>query len=286
MMIGFVDDTEMYVPSNERNLNVYLLGGYFLDLEDLESLQQQLVEIKLAHGLRAHHPVKWNLRDDRMKKFYYDNGDEHSYSNLLQNADSLRKSMLRVINQLNATIITCGVCRYSGEIRASECYQWAFENMLQRFGLLVTSRKSRSLRMLNELVADWPRGDVGKGMCATYASAYYEGMTLMSGQPYYSGPLCTRHFADSLRHCSMLHSSSLQLADLVTGCMKDFLYWCYTSEKYGRIQSFMPLLVNGLRRSRNGMIDGYGICMSGGQRLNFDSKISEFLLQTRLLEVA
>jgi hypothetical protein len=74
MLIGFVDDTEIQVTSDSTQPDIYAFGGYFIELGSLESFQCRIAEVKVQYGLQAMHPLKWNLRDPKLRRYYEDRG--------------------------------------------------------------------------------------------------------------------------------------------------------------------------------------------------------------------
>ena len=282
MFIGFLDNTEIYVGDNraDNRPDIYVFGGYFVEHKRIEELQGRIAEIKTEYGLEAHYPVKWNLRDNTLKDFYQKQGLDDIYEHLMDSSDSIRRSMLKLISGFDAVVMACGLYRLYKDTEQRDCYRWAFENLLQRIGLMAQSRDTKRYPNASlMIVVDWPQTEVSKCLFDIYYSGYHMGKAVDSGQSYYSGPLSSHRFADFLCHSSTLHSGPLQLADLVAGCIKDFLSWCYTGEGKQRAQRFFKLLAWNIYRGPNGKITGYGLKVSqrGFAPLDLDAKIEELL---------
>jgi len=283
VLIGFFDDTEVNV-NGKIGSNIYVFGGYFVMHHQLDQLQKRISKIKGDYGLKGNYPVKWNLRDGRLKRFYEDRGLKEAYKNLLGVSDEIRRSLLQLLKEFHAIVMACGLYRQIETTKHVNCYRWAFENLLQRIGLMAQSRDTKSNSDSSLLiVVDWPQEGVSKSLFDIYMSGYHDGIAVDSSQPYFSGPLSLYRFADSVYHSSTLHCSPLQLADLVAGIIKDFIRWCKKGNHSDRVKYFFPIIGSSFYCSDKGVVNGYGLKVSG-ITIDLDAKIKK-LLQTDGSEV-
>jgi len=273
MLVGFVDDTEIQITDDSNQPDIYVFGGFFVEQARLHDLLERIANVKAEHGLRSWHPVKWNLKD--LKRHYKKQGELETYDRLMKVSDQIRRAMLKLVSEFEMVAMACGLYRLSDTTKNVDCYRWAFENLLQRVGLMARDRGTREWADASVMiVADWPQKGVGKNLFDIYAAGYHHGRAVDSGQDYYSGCLRNLRFADSLFHSSTLHCAPLQLADIVAGSIKDFLAWCYKGTNRGRVKLFFPLIAGNLHRSADGQITGYGLKVSGLE-IDLDAKIRE-----------
>jgi len=270
MLIGFIDDTEIKTSLEGGQPDIYVFGGFFLERARSRDLQQRIAEVKDAYGLKPWHPVKWNLKD--LKKHYRKHNEAEIYERVMEASDDIRSAMLNLLPEFEAVVMACGLYRLSDSTENVDCYRWAFENLLQRVGLMARDRGTQGVT----IVADWPQGGVGKHLFDIYSAGYYHGKAVDSGQDYFSGPLYKLGFPDALFHSSSLHCTPLQLADIADGCIKDFLAWAYAGKNQGRVVSFFPCIVDSLYRDTQGKITGRGLKVSGYE-IDLDAKIQDLL---------
>jgi hypothetical protein len=279
MLIGFSDDTELYSIGKHQTPDIFVYGGYFIPHENLDSFQKKIAEVKFSNSLLWHAPVKWNLRDRSLVKFYKQTNflSENSYDHLLANADKIRLELLLLLVEFDAKIIVSA--RYDQNIKKlpqSELFGWAFENFNQRAGLMAQAMNTSSHTSSNViLVSDWPRQGVDKTLMDTYIGGYHYGTGINTGQSYFSGALKELRFSDSLFHGSTLHSGPLQIADLVVGVSREFLNWALKGYKAKIAQQFfLPIVSQFYCNPQNNEINGYGFKLAKN-RIHLDHKIKE-----------
>lgn len=276
MFIGFIDDTELQITTKSNQPDIYVFGGFFIDQVRMPELQQRIAAIKAKYGLQPWHPIKWNLKD--LKKYYSD--AEAIYSRLMEASDTIRKEALGVLAEFEAIVLACGMTRFADTTPNVDCYRWAFENLLQRIGLMANGRRAGKRGKTNIMVVvDWPQGGIDKSLFDIYAAGYHHGRAVDSGQDYFSGQLCSLNFADSLFYSSTVHCGPLQLADITVGCIKDFLSWCYKKQNRDRVRdrvaAFFPLIVDSLHRGTDGRVTGCGLKVT--DKVDLDAKIHELM---------
>ncbi|MCR4433938.1 MAG: DUF3800 domain-containing protein [Caldiserica bacterium] len=283
MFIGFFDDTEV-LASGKIEPDVYVFGGYFILQSQLEKFQRRIFQIKEEYGLKGHFPIKWNWKASELKCFYEEQRLLENYNKLFKIGNQIRRPLLQLLKEFHAIVMACGLYRQAQTTKHVDCYRWAFENLLQRIGMMAKSHNIGSSSENNFIiVVDWPQGGVNKRLFDIYMSGYHEGKAMDSNQAYFSGPLSTYHFVDSLFHSSTIHCSSLQVADLVAGVLKDFIRWCIKDDHAQRVREYFSILSSCFYSSDKGVINGYGLKISG-INIDLDGKILE-LLKTEESEV-
>lgn len=288
MLIGFLDDTEIVVDPDDPQPDIFVFGGYFIRQELLHAFQQRICETKFSHGFIWHAPVKWNLRDTSLREFYKterllnpENPDE-----LLTKSFAIRRDLLSLLKEFDAQIFISA--RYDisrKEANRSQYYQWAFENLLQRVGLMAKLKNTKECQSSSvSLVVDWPQSGIDKRLFDVYMGGYYFGRGFDSHQNYFSGDLRQYQFADSIYHASTLHSGPLQIADLVVGCCRDFLSWAYKGTNLHKIAGLFDLLMHNFYVDENGRLDGCGFKIAKGTPLDIEAKINAYCDAIHLLQ--
>lgn len=289
MLIGFLDDTEIKVDPEDTAPDIFAFGGYFIRLDQLEDFQRRIRGIKSRHELLPHAPVKWNMRDSSLIQFYNRERwlNENEPKHLLEISDAIRRDLLSLLCEFDARILISA--RYDSHWREAthgEYFSWAFENLLQRVGLmcqrLETAQNGNASAMI---VVDWPQGGVDKSLFDIYMGGYYYGHGFATRQKYFSGNLSQYRFLDSLTHGSTLHSGPLQIADLVVGCCRDFLTWAYKGTKPNKIRGMFDLLIDQFDRNERGEVNDCGFKVAKDNRIDIQKKINEYLDWARLAEM-
>ena len=288
MLVGFLDDTEIVVDPEDTAPDVFVFGGYFIRQDQLHDLQRRVIEVKAAYDLPGHAPVKWNLRDTSLINFYVPKNllDPNMAAHLLKISFEVRHDLLALLHEFDARILISG--RYDVSWREpthSEYYQWAFENLLQRVGLMASSMGTIKCDTSSTmLIVDWPQRGVDKSLFDIYMGGFHYGNGISSKQNYYSGPLSQFRFIDSIAHGSTLHSGPLQVSDLIVGCCRDFLSWAFKGTRVQKIEGLFELLVDQFYRDDSGRLGGCGFKVAKANQLDVEAKIAEYLHLTRKLD--
>lgn len=280
-LIGFLDDTEIVVDTADAKPDIFAFGGYFIRGDKLDELQRRIQQVKEAYGLPGYAPVKWNLRDKTLQNFYQEVNrlEPTLVDDLLRVSDSIRQDLLALLAELDAKVLISA--RYdvaNRQATSNDYYTWAFENLLQRIGLMVKDmHKAGNQANRTTLVVDWPQGGIGKQLFDIHYGGYHFGKGLVTKQDYFSGPLKELRFAESLTHGSTLHLGPLQLADLVTGCCRDFLSWAHKGTNLQRIRGSFDVLISQFYRNRAGRLNNCGFKVARADSLDIEMKIAEYL---------
>lgn len=280
MFIGFFDDTELVVDDEDSHPDIFAFGGYFIEQSRLSEFQRRICIIKENYRLLDNAPIKWNIRDDTLCKFYnHDNGlSPDLYATLVASASAMRRDLLALLAEFDATVMVSARYDKSKNSEKLATYSiWAFENLLQRMGMMAQFFEPQGHFPGLMVVADWPSAALEKGMFNVYLGGYHYGHGFSTHQSYYSGSLNRYGFADCLFHASTLHSGPLQIADLVAGCCKDFLYWAWKGERRQRIDGLFDLLIDRFYRNPQGVIHNAGFILTKAYRFDVDAKIDEYL---------
>lgn len=280
MLIGFFDDTDLLVDDEDKKPDIFVYGGYFIDQARLAEFQARIVQIKESYGLIWHAPVKWNMRDTALRQFYDEDHwlGQYVFDLAWSNSVPIRRDLLALLGEFDATVMVSARYDKSKNPEELATYStWAFENLLQRMGMMAQSRYPNKDYPGFQIVADWPSGALEKRMFDIYLGGYHFGHGITTGQSYFSGPLKQYGFADSLLHASTLHSGPLQVADMVVGCCRDFIHWAWKGERRQRIDGLFDLLISHFYCDPQGMVHNYGFKLAKAYQFVVDAKIKEYL---------
>jgi len=276
MLFGFVDDTEFPATASGNKPDVFVFGGFFLTADRLGDLLIAISERKARHGLAPEDPVKWNLKDARLRRVYRERGKEDLLKRTIQASDRIRADLAQLAQEFDVTVMACALERLYEHVDQRDCYRWAMENFLQRVGLMLEGRSEELAGPSLVLVVDWPQRKSDKGLFDIYAAGYHHGKAEDSDQLYFSGPLRDLGTLDCLVFGSTFHSAPLQLADIVVGITRDFLLWCYKGTNEKRVRKFFPFIGNLFHRDGSGRIGGRGLHVSPRPvGFDIDQKIQE-----------
>lgn len=243
MLLFFGDDNTCSSgdPKRERD-DIFLFGGYYFHEDAVRRFEIAIGEVKARYGLAENLPVKWNLKDDRIVKFYAERKADRTLAAALERADGLRVDLLNLLATFDARVIVCAIVEYDrkDERKNVDYHRWALTDLLQRLGLTVHRKATRA--EFNAIVTlDMPGTDANRAYFDLFELAYHNGVS-PDGYKYVSGPLRDRGFFPSVQCTSTLHNPFLQIADIILGSTADFVEWCFTGKDFERVAVFFPLV--------------------------------------------
>jgi len=193
--------------------------------------------VKGHYGLDLRHPVKYNMKDGRLDKYYEARGESPLLVTARASADAMRTDLLALLPQHNARTFICAMGSLGFKTR-KEYYQWATTNLLQRLGYLTTVNPSHQIVPPELLVClDWPDANIEKNYFHIYHEPWHTGVSV-EGHSFTCGPLRHRKAFPDVVVGSTIHNSFLQLADLVAGAAASFVTWAVTGNKWQTARMF------------------------------------------------
>lgn len=249
-MFFFIDNSEFKRNIFGTNFDYFVMGGFLCSSEDAKTLEKEIKEIKNKFGLSEEMPIKWNIRDLEKE---YKRLNQLKFNELLKKSDEIRLLLINSISKTDSEIIMSATRAYNREWRKDACH-WAFENILQRLGLILQVQDNhQNIYPKISVYMDWPDSN-DKSFFDTYSNAYY------NKEPrFLSGPLKDLGINVNLGVGSTIHSPHLQIADICVGITKDFIKWCYEGKNTHRVQKFFLPLLPKFRKNKDGKILGYGL---------------------------
>lgn len=232
----YFDDSQFSFMDKLRPREVYLIGGFSVGFEQEHELEQKITEVKQEFGLERRHPVKWNLQD--LRKYYSERHEEALFDKLMKVPDDIRSSLLSTLSSdnLKTAVFASAIVRLKTKSKPSLFYQRCLTNLLQRL-----AKNTCSAELSHSVFLDFFKED-STAIAACYSEGFHFGKD-PEGNNYHTGPLSGKCFSQCLYFGKTIFNQFLQLADLVTGCSKDFIECCLKKKDFGRVSKFFPLIM-------------------------------------------
>lgn len=251
-MIFFGDDTEFISKVTVRKVqDVFCIGGFGIsNISSIKKVEELIESVKTAYKIPFDLPLKWNMKDTKVKQLYQKIGHGILWKQIVDDFDYIRKEVLQELPSLGVRVMISSI-RNVGQQTKNQLYEWGFTALLQRFALASKGEP------INFVVLDWEsaKRDI---YCEIYQSGYYKGMG-RGGESYISGPLRSIPAIPYLSFSVTVFNPILQLADFIVGCTADFLEWCFTNKNKKVVESFFPYIKQCLDRSYSGQILRWGL---------------------------
>ena len=260
----FLDDA--YVETGQSVAFGY--GGFFVDINKLNEIKNNIEKVKLEHNIDPWIPVKWNFSDD-LKKFFmkYSGKGDQGWKQIKEKSKEIRLDLLKNCREIS---IIFSVFAAQKGYEKNELKNWMIENLFQRIGLNMQATS------LNIIVCDFEheKSKAKQILEKEYFNAYYK------AENYLSGPLQGRGAFPSLTYSSTYYNPFLQLADIIVGCMRELVKgWLSGNNKQSgqlklAIECFQHLKDSFVKKPTTGEIFRFGII---SRPKDFESYLKELL---------
>ncbi len=232
----YLDDTSFSFLWNLSSTEMYMICGYVIPVQKEKELERDIVAVKAKYKITSQHPVKWNLKG--LKEFYKNRDESGKLNYLIKNADELRMELLSVLTkkEYGVVLYSSSIIRLLNKYKPTTSYQRCFVNLLQR-----VAQNLEGVENPHGLFIDFIKED-SDTIADCYAKGVNEGVDL-EGNRHYCGPFIKKGMSQNLYYGKTNHNQFLQLADMVTGCVRDFLEYCFADQGFERVIKFFPKLV-------------------------------------------
>jgi hypothetical protein len=269
----FVDDIQFpsivaggAIPTDK----VFGFAGYVIEADGLDRLMAALSKAKSDEGLRQVDPVKHSV-DQRTGKVYLRNYGRRDASSKFDTAKlrafDISRVTLKALPSCGGRVLASVCWPFSRSAARPDLTQWAFENLLQRFGWMIQGEGRASSSVV--IVVDRPESDP---MYESFVDGVYHGRTT-GGTDYHSGPLGGLGVVPTLMFSSTPHSPPLQVADYVARACRDFISWCHDGRKP---PALFVSIVPSLHHNPSG-VDRVGFVITPDPGFTVDEKIAALL---------
>ena len=236
---GHLNFEETYRDRTKKR-NLYFISGYSIYYKDLRKFNEKISLIKKRFGLEPEDPIKWNLRDDRIKQFYNKRGKISKYKHLLSKADDIRTELLNLfcdVRYNTALYLSAIVEKKKGEKKVFD--QRCFTNLLQRI-----SMHCDPTEFFHFVFLDFYKEDT-TDMAESYSLGYHHGRDTENNK-YRAGSLSKKGFCEAVYFGKTIYNQLLQMADLVAGCSRDYLEFCLTDgvKVFKDVLRFFPIIMD------------------------------------------
>jgi len=219
-MRWYADNSELNGIKEAEISDIHIMGGIIVSPKSEKLLRKVVEDTKGKYGYHRA-PVKWNFRD--LQSVYKKHDQDHLYTQLIKSSKKWRRDIFEAVSDYDFHIILSVIEGYSPKKAVltdikEDLTGYVFSNGLMRYAMLVKSMKPARA----EVILDWPDGKDPTPFNKEYRWAYMKGRS-KDNVSYFSGPLKDLNFHDSVVFTTMLHSTLLQLSDMVVGATRDFI---------------------------------------------------------------
>lgn len=154
-------------------------------------------------------------------------------------SDEIRLDLLKILseNDLDISAFVSAIVRLKRKDRPGISYQRCLTNLLQRLAMNTVPTDH-----YHSVFLDFFKEDSSE-IAACYSYGFHFGKD-REGNIYNAGPLADKGFSQCLYFGKTIFNQFLQLADIVTGCAKDFIECCLRKREFDRVRKFFPLVMN------------------------------------------
>lgn len=235
----YLDDGQFSFREKIFKRELYFIGGFSIDFDKEKDFEAETISIKENYNLKPRHPIKWNLKDEKIIKYYNENDETQIYDSLFSNSDEIRGELLNLLDreEFNITLFLSAIVRLKSKDKPKKSYQRCFTNLLQRIAMNVGLTDNCHCVLLDFFKED------ATAMAKCYSSGFHLGKDT-EGNDYTAGSLSEKGFSQSLYFGKTIYNQFLQLADLITGCAHDFLEYCIKNKEFQTVVKFFPKIMD------------------------------------------
>jgi len=251
-LVFVADDGEFKSLLGRPSADIFLFAGIGFNHECINDIEHSFALLKNKYGLPSHAPVKYNLRDTKIKRWYADHSLSGCLEALFHNFDEFRSDAYQILTNYESFSI-CTARKGWLEVQTKKpkkgkaaCFRMeAFTNILQRLGMLARYNLTTHLSPRVTVVIDNPSSDVKQRIYRAYKDALNTGHSGY-GCEFTSGPLINLGFATTLETRKTISDPLLQLTDILTGIVRDFLDYCFDPScgTEGRVNKYFQYMHN------------------------------------------
>jgi len=250
----FADDIQANSNKSPVGCDIFYYGGFLVKENEVKILENKIKEVKNRFNIPSYLPLKWNLKDSRLVKFYKKHGKQDILQKIIPSSYEIRKYLLRNISESNIKIIISGFrsLKLFNKSNRVQCLTWAFTNILQR----VPFEQSGDSPFV-KFILDW-EGNNRDVFLSTYHRPYHEKIGC-NGETFY--PPCIEKICNGLPFISFsstLYNPFLQLADIIVGACSAFLEYAYKDKDPKLAKEIFPLVAPKIRGFSDGDIFSWG----------------------------
>jgi hypothetical protein len=252
-MILYGDNSE-FVSTSLRKHDVFCVGGFLTPLDEVKKIEKVVDNIKLSHEIPLDLPLKWNMKDEKLKRLYKTRSKENEWKNLIRKSKEWREDLLKELSSLKFEIIVSGA-RKLGVTPKREVCSILFTNLLQRYSLELKNNPDVGPHFL---VFDW-EDEIRDAYCEIFSDAYHKGSG-PKGERFFSGQIKELGYAlPYLSFSVCIYNPLLQVADIIIGCYTSFFEYCFKNKNEALIKKLFPYIKQKTRRSPTGELLRWGI---------------------------
>ena len=214
--------------------NAFYYGGYLISKENLKPLEDDFNQIKDKYSIPNDFPLKFNLKDTTIKKFYKDKNSSELLESITKcEKGDVREDILKRLPNFKIMVFFSGFRELRAKTEKRDLLKWSFTNILQRI-----SFEMKDDKFIN-MVLDRDEENY-KLFCETYLHPYY-----------FEKGICNEEFKckDICKNIPFITFSVtifnpfLQIADIIVGACGTFLkYALKNRDKQSACKYLKPII--------------------------------------------
>lgn len=231
-MYFFGDNHEAAMDKSSHN--VFYYGGYLISKESLKLLEDNFNEIKDNYSIPHHFPLKFNLKDNALKKFYENNNSYKLLQNIIDCVEGdIREDILKNLLSFEIMILFSGHRELRTRTEKKELLKWSFTNILQRISYEKTDDK------IINMILDRDEENYNL-FCETYLYPYYFEKGICN-EKFKCKNICKN--IPFITFSATIFNPFLQIADIIVGACGAFLKYAFKNrDKQNAYKYFKPII--------------------------------------------
>jgi len=250
-MYFFGDNYEASIDKPQQEIFCY--GGYLIRKEDIKLLEECYYGIKENYKIPRHFPLKWNLKDTNLSRFYEDNNSGSLLKEVINcEKGNIREDILKSLPDFQIMILFSSFRELRKKTEKTDFLEWSFTNILQR----ISYEKKEDSNI--DIILDRDKKYCNL-FCETYMSPYYFRKGL-NGEQFDCEEICNN--IPFINYSVTIYNPFLQIADMIIGACGTFLNFALKDrDRQKAKQYFIPIipLIRGFDIRNRGQIFKWGL---------------------------
>lgn len=231
-MYFFGDNYEASIDKPQQE--VFCYGGYLIEKEYIKPLEEFYYEIKENYNIPNYFPLKWNLKDTTLTRFYIERNCIKLLEEIINcKKGNIREDILKGLKDFSIKIIFSSFRELREKTEKSDFLKWSFTNILQR----ISYEKKEDSYI--DIILDRDK-EYCSLFCETYMFPYYFGKGL-NGEQFDCKEICNN--VPFISYSVTIYNPFLQIADMIIGACGTFLNFALRNRnKQKAKQYFIPII--------------------------------------------
>lgn len=252
----FIDN---YETTSGKLLNIHDIfsyGGLLIEDAKLKTIENRFNEIKRNYNIPSYLPLKWNFKDDKLRKVYEKSRQIELWKKIIPLSKEIRKDVIRILTENELKVIFSSFRKLpTAEISVINLYQCALTNILQRAFF-----DSSDI----EIIIDWEDKFRDYLSRAHFWPYYFDNG--IHGETFLRDCLSNLKMSKPYSSFSItIHNPFLQIIDIATGCCGSFVECCVKGKEDKFIFDSFTALAKSIRGYNQKQLFSWGFLIKPAQ---------------------